>query len=132
MQKLTFSDTVLPRTALNQPEKTFETSALTALADRVDFLIEHLPALERWLTCQERLSTCRQAGLDSFVESLLRQRPIPQNLTAIFERRFYRLWLDHVRAQSPALKNFRGNEHSGAIELFRNLDGNTRIWPADA
>ena len=60
--------------------------------------------------------------MDGFIESLLRQRPIPQNLTAIFERRFYRLWLDHVRAQSPALKNFRGNEHSDTIDLFRNLD----------
>jgi very-short-patch-repair endonuclease len=125
--ELMFSDTKLPRAALNETGKTFETSALSALADRVDFLVQQLPALEKWLTCQERLNICRQAGLSSFIESLLGHHPIPQNIDAIFQRRFYKLWLDGVRSQSPTLARFRGAEHSNAVEQFRSLDKNHKM-----
>jgi very-short-patch-repair endonuclease len=121
-EELTFSDTVLARSALHQPGKTFEETPLAALADRVDFLVEHLDDLDRWLTCQQRLNACRQSGLDSFVTNLLSQRPIPPDIGAIFRRRFHVLWLDHVRGQSPALKNFQGFEYSHVIEAFRILD----------
>lgn len=50
------------------------------------------------------------------------QRPIPADIGAIFRRRFYVLWLDYVRSQAPALRNFRGNEHSAVVEAFRTLD----------
>ncbi len=120
--ELTFSDTVLARTALNKPGKTFETTPLVTLADHVDFHLRELPALHRWLTCQQRLHHCGQVGLDGFIASLMRHGPIPQNLAAIFQRRFYKLWLDHVRSQSPTLARFRGEEHSVAIDRFRNLD----------
>ena len=121
-EELIFSDTALARTALNQPGKTFEETPLAALADQVDFLVDHLDDLDRWLTCQQRLSACRQVGLDSFITNLLSQRPIPPDIGAIFHRRFYVLWLDHVRGQSPALRNFRGGEHADVIGSFRTLD----------
>jgi very-short-patch-repair endonuclease len=121
-EELTFSDTTLARTALNQPDKTFEETPLAALADRVDFLVEHLDDLDRWLTCQQRLNACRQAGLDSLITNLLSQRPIPPDIGAIFRRRFHVLWLDHVRGQSPALRSFRGGEHADVIGSFRTLD----------
>ncbi|HEU4782228.1 MAG TPA: AAA domain-containing protein, partial [Ktedonobacterales bacterium] len=120
--ELTFSDTALARTALYQPGKTFEETPLATLADRVDFLVEQLDDLDRWLTCQQRLHACRQAGLDPFITNLLSQRPIPPGIGAIFRRRFHVLWLDHVRGQSPALRNFRGGEHVDVIGSFRNLD----------
>jgi very-short-patch-repair endonuclease len=121
-EELIFSDTVLARTVLYQLGKTFEETPLAALADRVDFLVEHLDDLDRWLTCQQRLNACRQAGLDSLITNLLSQRPIPPDIGAIFRRRFHVLWLDHVRGQSPALRNFRGGEHADVIESFRTLD----------
>ena len=121
---LKYSDKVVARTALNPPDKTFEETPLAELADRVDFLMEHLDGLERWLVSQQRIDTCRQVGLDGFVANLLSQRPIPPDISAIFRRRFYVLWLDHVRSQAHALKNFRGSEHSGVVEAFRALDAN--------
>lgn len=120
--ELVYSETVLARTALHPSGKTFEETPLSALADRVDFLVDHLEDLECWLTCQQRLHTCRQVGLQDFVANLLSQRPIPPDIGAIFRRRFYVLWLDYVRSQAPALKHFNGAEHSRIVEAFRTLD----------
>ncbi|MGH3593367.1 MAG: hypothetical protein ACRDRF_20330, partial [Pseudonocardiaceae bacterium] len=83
-EELIYSDKVLARAALYQPHTTFEETLLAALADRVDFQMEHMNDLERWLTCFQRLQTCRQIGLEDFVTDLLSQRPIPSDIRAIF------------------------------------------------
>ncbi len=126
-EELRYSDTVLARSALSMPGKTFGASALSDIADRVDDHIQHLPELKKWLTCQERLDACRRTGQDNFIEGILRQRPIPQDLGAIFKRRFYSLWLDGVRRLAPALAQFRDAEHAQTIEQFRNLDASHKI-----
>lgn len=122
--ELGFSDTIVPRSAITQPGKAFETSSLTVIAERVDSLNGQLPALASWLICQDLLNHCRQVGLGSLVENLLRHRPIPTNISAVFRRRFYKLWLDSVDNQSPTLKGFLGSQHSNAIQVFRDLDRN--------
>lgn len=99
---------VLPRHALLPVGRTLEMATPLTVKERVDFFLERLPQLGRWLTCKQRIERCNQQGLGEFITRMLRQRPFPRNIARIFERRFYVLWLDEVRRQSPTLRDLPG------------------------
>ncbi len=120
--ELAFFDTVLSREALCAPGVALEHSDLATVAHNLDTLVEQLPELVRWLTCQRHLRDCRDVGLGSLIQSCLGEGSFPRDIVKIFERRFYVLWLDHVRSQSPVLASFSGHGHSRVIQQFRQLD----------
>jgi very-short-patch-repair endonuclease len=47
------------------------------------------------------------------------------NLAGVLERRFYEIWLEGVIDESKILSDFHGEEHSEALERFKQLD---RLW----
>jgi very-short-patch-repair endonuclease len=120
--ELDFSGQVLPLSALLPAGKTFDEVTPMALRERVDFLLEKLPCLERWLTCSQRLQQCEALGLSKLIMAAWPGGLFPRNIVEIFERRFYLLWLDEVRRQSQPLKLFSGQAHERAIDLFRRFD----------
>jgi very-short-patch-repair endonuclease len=113
---------VLPRHALLPIGKTLEMVTPLTVRERVDFYLDQLPQLGRWLTCKQRIEQCNQHGLGGFITRMLSQHPFPRSIAQIFERRFYVLWLDEVRRQSPTLSQFQGEIHQKQIDLFRQLD----------
>jgi len=120
--ELKFTDSVLPRTSLARRFSTFDTATLPSVRDRASYLLDQLDCLERWLVCKEHLTKCRDLGLDSLIEAALSSRPFPRDIAAIFEQRFFTLWLDTVRKASPVLGKFQGETHERVIERFRELD----------
>ncbi len=117
--ELAFATTVLPVAALCAPGATQAETEIAAMGERVAFLLEHLPCLERWLDCQRQLQRCIDLGLGGLIEAALGERPFPPDLVAIFEKRLYQSWLDAAVRQMPALAAFRGATHEQTIARFR-------------
>ncbi len=121
-EDLDFSAQVLPLSALLPKGKVFDVVTPAMLREQVDFLVERLPCLERWLACSQRLQQCEELGLGGLIADARRQHPFPRNIVEMFERRFYLLWLDEVRRESQTLSRFYGQIHEKAIDLFRQFD----------
>jgi hypothetical protein len=84
--------------------------------------IRHSADLEHWTDFRRLQERCEQTGLGSFFTMLMLQCPEEGSLRDLFLRRFYRLWLDRVYAESQPLRKFRGQEHECLVEQFRVLD----------
>lgn len=94
------------------------------LIQRITHCKEDLLSLEQWIdytSCREK---CREVGLSEFV-SIVESNKIPPNLLLpIFKKRFYRLWLDAVISDFPAVNTFRRASHEDVVKNFNNLDIN--------
>lgn len=121
-EELEFAGTVIERAHL-RPKNTAESDTeLIAMRGRVEFLLERLPLLDRWVKCGERIMDCRALGLSSLIDSSLTRGNFPRDILETFHRRFYGLWLDAAKAASPALRRFSGDTQGRIISQFRRLD----------
>jgi very-short-patch-repair endonuclease len=117
-----FVETVLPIESLLAPEATVASMPISMLRERVEYHLETLPCLANWIVCRNRMERCQAHGLGSLLEVCAGNGPFPRNIYDIFERRFYTLWLDRVRAESSILRHFSGPIHESMIAQFRELD----------
>ena len=103
-------------------DQPFDRTPLLQLRERADTLRASLPLLKRWVDCGEAIERCQQLDMGPLVTAALRKQPFPRDISHIFERRFYTLWLDAARRESPALARFSGDIQATAIKNFRAID----------
>ncbi|VTR97691.1 DUF3320 domain-containing protein [Tuwongella immobilis] len=97
-----------------RPERSWN-RPLSLLRDRLDELPE-------WFDWKQIPEAMQQLGLRSFLEQI-RERAFPaERLVELFDKAFLTAWLDAIRRDDPALRDFRGEEHEHRIEEFRQLD----------
>ncbi|HEY7021627.1 MAG TPA: DUF4011 domain-containing protein [Ktedonobacterales bacterium] len=121
-QALTQCDTILPLDALTPGERPFEKEPLQDIKARVDVLLGDIDSLHELLVCKSRIQRCHDLGLGDLITKALDEHLPPEKLPAIFERRFYSLWLTRAWQDAPALATFRGDAHAEVIKRFQALD----------
>ena len=100
----------------------FETIELSDLCNRLTACVNGLFLLEEWIDFSSAKANCIAGGLGSFIE-VIEQHNIPsQNIIPIFKKRFFRLWLDSVLPEYPAVLNFRRKIQESTIDEFASLD----------
>lgn len=80
--------------------------------------------LEEWIDYKNCRKKCKTAGLSSFIQQIEKNSIEPNMIVASYFKRFYRLWLDSVLPNFPAVLNFRSNNHQDCINDFCQLDIN--------
>ena len=86
---------------------------------------DHLAAMgsiREWIEVSTLDRTCRENGLGGMIDLGRRKMLPPADLVGAYEKRFYRSWLDQAISEDPHLRDFRSDEHTQAIALFRRLD----------
>jgi very-short-patch-repair endonuclease len=121
-EEWSFTDRILPRTALLSASAAVESADLGNAASHLTQLVADLPQLEAWIDFRRYWQTCEAAGLGSFLAAVAQRTPVPTNLIALFQRRFCQLWLDAAYRQCPQLARFRGATPGEIIRRFRDLD----------
>lgn len=95
---------------------------IPSLASWLQTRLDRIGDMERWIDFQNLKRECADAGMLSFVETAV-NRDIPEAMVVpAFHKRFYRLWHDAVCDDIPALRQFRGDEHSRLIAEFCRMD----------
>lgn len=121
-QELRYSDrTILPGHAF-LAGRAMSTVTAAEIASRGRYYIDHLGDLDRWLHYRHQREECSRLGLDAFVDEMMHVKPFPADIVAIFEQRFYQIWLDGVLSEVPALERFQGSAHQRVVDRFRALD----------
>lgn len=78
--------------------------------------------LEEWVDYRSNMKKCEVAGLQPFVEQIETKEIETNFIAEAYLKRFYRLWLDKMMLQFPAVRDFRGRIHEQNIHEFCKLD----------
>lgn len=90
--------------------------------DRLERCRDNLAGLEEWIDFRKAHESCKRAGLDDFVQEILKDKIVGQDVADSFYKRFYRLWLDSVFVEHPAVAGFRRSKQDEAVRDFKQLD----------
>ncbi|OEH86837.1 hypothetical protein BHU72_00800 [Desulfuribacillus stibiiarsenatis] len=93
-----------------------------ALQDKIEGCLGNVAGLEEWIDFTNARKDCETEGLSSFISLVLEQRIDKSLIIDAFNKRFYRLWLDAILPQFPAVHGFRSRNHTETIKSFAKLD----------
>ncbi len=92
------------------------------LAGRITSCAENIDALETWIDYRSGREEVVRLGLTEYLQ-IIENKPLKSaDIVPAFEKRFFRLWLDSVYAEYPAVSKFRRNAHEDLISEFADLD----------
>lgn len=97
---------------------------LYQLLARVEMSFGNLSALEEWIDFRSSREQCRENGLSDYVEKTETLKIENRLILPAFLKRFYRLWLDAVMPNYPAVYSFRRRTQDSLIKQFSQLDKN--------
>ena len=95
---------------------------MPALLDRITRCVDNLYLLEEWIDFKAINGKCKNEGLSDFISKIEEMHIDTTIIIPIFKKRFFRLWLDAILPQFPAVLNFRRRVHEGTISEFASLD----------
>lgn len=100
----------------------FDDMTFVALQERFSACVNGLSLLEEWIDYSSARAKCIEGGLGDFVR-VIEEHNIPvQSIYPVFKKRFFRLWLDAVLPEYPAVMNFRRKSQEATIGEFASLD----------
>ena len=92
------------------------------LAGRITSCAENIDDLETWIDYRSGREEVARLGLNEYLQ-IIENKPLKSaDIVPAFEKRFFRLWLDSVYAEYPAVSKFRRNAHEDLISEFADLD----------
>jgi very-short-patch-repair endonuclease len=99
-----------------------KTLSLPALQDRLERCKNNLFLLEEWIDFRNARENCRKVGLNDYLVKIDELQIDRNNIIPCFKKRFFRLWLDAVLPDYPAVLSFRRRTHESTINEFAELD----------
>lgn len=92
------------------------------LIDKLSKCKDNKHLLEEWVDYRANRRRCNELKLSAFVDKIDVLDIAPIDIVDTYLKRFYRLWLDAVIPQFPAIQSFRGRVQDQMIQEFRELD----------
>ena len=100
----------------------FRKTNLDDLFKRAESCLNSLSMLEEWIDYRTSRENCKADGLGEYI-SVIENDSIPSSdIVPIFKKRFFRLWLDSVLPEYPAVLGFRRKMQEQTIHEFSDLD----------
>ena len=103
-------------------EYKFKTMNVFSAYDRLECCHDNLVGLEEWIDFRIAKENCEKIGLTEFINVVLKENISRVDVSNVFFKRFYRLWLDSVMDDHPAVAGFRHNKQDEKVRDFRRLD----------
>lgn len=97
-------------------------TAFSELVERINQCNNGLFLLEEWIDFRNARKNCREEGLVEYIEKIEDEKIAPSYILPVFQKRFFRLWLDAILPNYPAILNFRRINQENTIHEFASLD----------
>ncbi|SFS07432.1 DUF4011 domain-containing protein [Anaeromicropila populeti] len=95
---------------------------LNSLMSRFEKCANNMSALEEWIDYCAITEKCKNLGLGEFIEEVSNVCIDTKVIVEVYQKRFYRSWLDAMIPKYPSINSFRRRSQESIIEEFRNLD----------
>jgi very-short-patch-repair endonuclease len=99
-----------------------EHKELNLLSTKMEQCLNNISSLEEWIDFRSSREACRKEGLTEYVEKIEALKINKELIASTFLKRFYRLWVDAVIPDFPAVDSFRSRNHEDVINEFHKLD----------
>lgn len=103
-------------------QDSFKLLTLPALQDRLISCRNGLSLLEEWIDFRTARENCKVEGLADYIAKIEDLHIDASKIIPVFKKRFFRLWLDAILPNYPAVLNFRRRMHESVIDEFTRLD----------
>ncbi len=103
-------------------QNSLKSLTLPALQDRLISCKNGLSLLEEWIDFRTARENCIAEGLADYIVKIEEQHIETSKIIPVFKKRFFRLWLDAILPNYPAVLTFRRRMHEYAIDEFARLD----------
>ena len=100
----------------------FRSVNLEDLYERITECGNNMAMLEEWIDFRAARENCFASGLSSYVSAIADNNIPVADILPVFKKRFFRLWLDAVLPDYPAVLNFRRKQQERTIRDFSVLD----------
>ena len=100
----------------------FDKTELSNLYFRINDCSKRLFLLEEWIDFSSARKKCLESGLEEFIYIIGQNNISSEFIIPIFKKRFFRLWLDAVLPEFPAVQHFRRKVQEKIIDEFSSLD----------
>lgn len=107
---------------LFEDKKLYEQKMLKELSTHTERCANGLSLIEEWIDYVNARKDCLKEGLDDYIRQFELQKFAPNQIIPVFQKRFFRLWLDAVLPEYPAILNFRRMNQENTIREFVELD----------
>lgn len=101
---------------------TIKSIEFSKLREKIEHSVNSLFLLEEWIDFRNARKNCCEAGLSKYISKIEEERITPTYILPIFQKRFFRLWLDSILLNYPAILNFRRINQEKTISEFASLD----------
>jgi len=123
MTLLQFFQSVFPAEATVFGGKTLKEADYKSCSTCLENWANESYKLEEWTAVQQILSDADKLGIQEFIEEVKGMEVNEHtDFSAVFLKRFYKLWLDYAYDLLPALQHFNADQHSKLITQFKSLD----------
>lgn len=95
---------------------------LSNTLNKLNNCIMNLHGLEEWIDFKNARKECYTNGLGDVAEVILKEKIAPELIIDSFKKRFYKLWLDAISPNYPAVYQFRRKSHEDMIARFKEFD----------
>lgn len=99
-----------------------KSTEFSGLIERINQCNNGIFLLEEWIDFRNARKNCREEGLTEYIEKIEEEKIAPSYILPIFQKRFFRLWLDDILPNYPAILNFRRINQENTIREFASLD----------
>lgn len=90
--------------------------------NKLNRCVMNLQGLEEWIDFKIASEECCLNGLASVVEVVLKEKIDHDSIIDSFKKRFFKLWLDAILPNYPAVYHFRRKSHEDMISRFKKFD----------
>ncbi|MGL4908906.1 MAG: DUF4011 domain-containing protein [Bacteroidales bacterium] len=108
--------------SLFDSKEKIESLEMPVLQDKLEQCKNNLFLLEEWIDFCNARKECLIKGLTNYITKIDELKIRKDSIIPSFKKRFFRLWLDAVLPQYPAVINFRRQTHENTIKDFAELD----------
>jgi very-short-patch-repair endonuclease/KaiC/GvpD/RAD55 family RecA-like ATPase len=107
---------------LFEPKDDLINAPIPRLIGRIQSCVNNMYNLEEWVDYKSSKNKCVNIGLSNYIHQIELLKIAPNQIVKVFEKQFYRKWLDEFLPEFPTVQSFRGKNHEQTIEKFVRLD----------
>jgi len=84
--------------------------------------IDHFDELENWIQFKKLLNSLKKAGVNEFVDEIVKKKIESDQIVKTFTRSFYDQWIKNIIFSDPALSHFSRISQDQAVDIFSKKD----------
>ena len=100
----------------------FDSMELVAMPKKIQGCIDSMGKVENWIGFNNLLTEIKTLNLQSYVDEAIRQEVSKEQISKVYQKLFYKHWINHVIYENPTFTKFTRIAQDKAVKNFATKD----------